>query len=357
MIVQELPKSRKFLNSINYFRGIAIIIIVMAHSYGVAHWNVHHNPTTLEKFFYSLNLNGSVFFIFISGFLYNHIFYAKFDYPKFMLKKAKYVLLPYLVCSAIPTWQTVFLHGGGPFLPDSLREQPLLSILWFIGTGRAVYAYWYIPMVMLIFTISPAINYLIRSKYLLNVFFFLLPISMIVHRPVNNMNPLHSLVYFLPIYLLGIYSSIHQQKIYSYLKSNHNKIIIILLALGLGAIQVLLFDQSGNFNKSFFSVTVPDINLIQKILLSFLFLSVLDHYEQTDIKSMKKTAETSFAIYFIHPFLINPLIRLTKNLNWEFQGNLLTLLIATLAMVTISMAIAHIVKIILKKNSRYVIGW
>ena len=357
MIAQQLPKSRKFLNSINYFRGIAIIIIVMAHSYGVAHWNVYHNPTTLEKFFYSLNLNGSVFFVFISGFLYNHIFYAKFDYQKFMLKKAKYVLLPYLVCSAIPIWQTVFLRDGGHFLPDALQDRPLLSILWFIGTGRAVYAYWYIPMIMLIFAISPLINYLIRSQHLLNAFFLLLPISTIVHRPVNNMNPLHSLVYFLPVYLLGIYTSIHQRKIYSYLKSNRNQIIILLIALGLGAIQVLLFNQSGNFNKSFFSVTVPDINLIQKILLSFLFLAVLDRYEQADIKSMKKTAETSFAIYFIHPFLINPLIDLSKNLPWKFQGNLLTLLIATLVMVIISMAIAQIFKLILKKNSRYLIGW
>ncbi len=357
MVAQQLQKSQKFFNSINYFRGIAIIIIVMAHSYGVAHWTVYNNPTTLEKFFYSLNLNGSVFFVFISGFLYNHIFYAKFDYQKFMLKKAKYVLLPYLVCSAIPIWQTVFLHDGGQFLPDGLRERPFLSILWFIGTGRAVYAYWYIPMIMLLFAISPAINSLIRSKHLLTVFFCLLPLSMIVHRPVNNMNPLHSLVYFLPVYLLGIYTSIHQPKIYNYLKSHRRKIIILLIALGLGVIQVWIFNKSGNFNKSFFSVTVPDINLLQKILLSFLFLSVLDHYEDADIKSMKKTAETSFAIYFIHPFLINPLIRLTKNLNWEFQGNLLTLLIATLAMVTISMAIAQIFKIILKKNSRYVIGW
>lgn len=357
MIAQQLPKSRKFLNSINYFRGIAIIVIVMAHSYGVAHWNVYHNPNIFEKFFYSLNLNGSVFFVFISGFLYNHIFYAKFDYQKFMLKKVKYVLLPYLICSAIPIWQTVFLHDGGHFLPNVLQDRPLFSILWFICTGRAVYAYWYIPMIMLIFAISPLINYLIRSQHLLNVFFWLLPISMIVHRPVNNMNPVHSLVYFLPVYLLGIYTSIHQQQIYSYLKSNRNKIIILLIALGLGIIQVLIFNQSGNFNKSFFSVSVPDINLIQKILLSFLLLSVLDNYEQAELKSMKKTAETSFAIYFIHPFLINPLSQLTKNLPWQFQGNLLTLLIATFVMVTMSMAIAYGFKIILKQNSRYLIGW
>ena len=86
-------------------------------------------------------------------------------------------------------------------------------------------------------------------------------------------------------------------------------------------------------------------------------MSILDKYENTNVKSMKKTAETSFAIYFIHPFLINPLTQLTTTLNFDYQGNLLTLLIATFFMVTISTAIAHIIKAVLKKNSRYVIGW
>lgn len=351
------PTKSKFLNSINYFRGIAIIIIVMAHSYGIANWNVYHNANILEKFFYSLNLNGSIYFIFISGFLYKHIFYEKFNYKNFITKKIKYVLVPYLICSAIPILSTVFIDGGGRFLPESLQNHPLQAILWFLVTGRAVYAYWYIPMIMLIFAISPLINCIIKSKHLLRIILFLTPVSMIIHRPVHNANPLHSLVYFLPVYLLGIYSSINQQKIQAYLKSNQRKIIILLLALGLGLTQVLLFNVSGNFSKSFFSLALPDINLIQKILLCFLFMSILDNYENTDIKSMKKTAETSFAIYFIHPFLLNPLTKLTRSFNFDFQGNILTLFIATFLMVTICMAIAHLVKIVLKSNSRYLIGW
>lgn len=351
------PPKSKFLNSINYFRGIAIIIIVMAHSYGIAHWNVYHNATILEKFFYSLNLNGSIYFIFISGFLYKHIFYTKFNYKKFMLKKTKYVLVPYLICSVIPILSTVFIDGGGKFLPASLQSQPIKEIVWFLITGRAVYAYWYIPMIMLIFAISPLINYIIRSKYLLKIILFMIPISMIIHRPLHNTNPLHSLIYFLPVYLLGICSSIHHQKMKNYLQSNQRKIIILLIALGLGLIQVLLFNVSGNFTKSLFSLTLPDINLIQKILLCFLFMSILDNYENTDIKSMKKTAETSFAIYFIHPFLLNPLAQLTRSFDLDFQGNLLTLLIATFFMIANCMAIAHLVKLVLKQNSRYLIGW
>lgn len=363
----SIPK-RKFLNSINYFRGIAIIIIVMTHSYGIANWNVYHNASLFEKVFYSFNLNGSVFFVFISGYLYHHIFYPNFDYQKFLIKKAKFVLIPYLVCSALPIIYTVFDRqnewlfnivfdsGGLDFLPASLQDKPLLSILWFIATGRAVYAYWFIPMVILIFLIAPLVNYLIKTKSLLKVILFLIPIAMIIHRPLYNMNPLHSLVYFLPVYLLGIYSSIHREKIIYYLKGDRPKLIILCSAILLCLIQVLVFNVSGNFSKSFFSVTIPDLNIIQKILLCFLFISVLDNLEKAEINSLKQTAQTSFAIYFIHPFLLRPLTRLSRV--WgNFEGNLLTLLIATFLTVTISVAIAHLIKLVFKKNSRYIIGW
>ena len=351
------PPKKKFLNSINYFRGIAIIIIVAAHSYGIANWNVYRDPNVFEKFFYSLNLNGSVFFIFISGFLYNHIFFPRFNYKNFMLKKTKYVLIPYLVCSIVPILYAVFVDSKGTFLLDSLKDKPVLAILWFLVTGRAVYAYWYIPMIMLVFAISPAINFLIRSKYLIYTILGMIPISMIIHRPRLNINPLHSLVYFLPVYLLGIFTSVHQKKIYAFLKSSKVKIVILLLAISLGLVQILIFNITGNFSKSFWSITLPDINLLQKILLCFLLMSVLDNYEDTDITTIKKTAETSFAIYFIHPFLLNPLTILVRSWNLDFQGNLFTLILATIAVVTLSIAIAHFIKLIFKRNSRYLIGW
>ncbi|MEL6929769.1 MAG: acyltransferase family protein, partial [Cyanobacteria bacterium J06600_6] len=273
------------------------------------------------------------------------------------------------ICSILPIVYTVFdrnnewflnfvfVNGGRGFLPDGLIEKPLLAIGWFLITGRAVYAYWFIPMIVLVFLISPLINYLIKSQHLLKIILLLLPISMIIHRPVHNVNPLHSLVYFLPVYLLGIYSSINREKILDYLNNNFNKLLLFASAIALLLIQVFIFNASGNFNKSFFSITIPDVNIIQKILLCFLFISLLDRLEKTDIKTIKKTAETSFAIYFIHPFWIRPLTRFARYLGLESQGNLLTLLAATGAMVVCSIAVAQIIKLIFKRNSRYIIGW
>ncbi len=347
----SLP-TKKFLNSINYFRGIAIIFIVLGHCYRLSHWHLSSN---LEKIFYSLTLNGSVYFVFISGFLFHHIFFHRFNYQQFIVKKSKYVLIPYLFCSIVPILYIVFFGDGGQFLHNELQQEPILAIVWYLVTGSISYAYWYIPMAMIVFAISPLIIWLVKNNYLLKAVWFLLPISIIVHRPVNNINTIHSFVYFLPVYLLGVYSSIEKQKIYSYLKNK--KIAILLLAIAIGIIQVLLFKETGNFHKDFFTIDLPDINLIQKILLCFLFMSVLDSYEDSNIPSLNKTAETSFAIYFIHPWIVDLGIKLTRDFGLDYEGNLFTLILATAIVLIISMAIATTVKKVLGKNSRYLIGW
>ena len=354
MIVKSIPRKKSFINSINYFRGLAIVIIVLGHCFDFAHWNISNN---FENFIYALSLNGTVYFVFISGFLYYHIFYHKFNYKKFMYKKIQYVLLPYILFSIVPILFTVFFDGGGEQLPDSLKDNPVVAIIWYLVTGKIIVAYWYIPMAMLLFAVSPLVNLLIKSQKVLEAFLLLLPVSLIIHRPIGNINAVHSLIYFFPVYLLGVWSSINNKAIYAYLKDNKKKIAIGLLAIALGFIQILVFKQTGNFHKGFWSITVPDVNLLQKILLCFLFMSILDIYENTNFKLVSKIAEISFAIYFIHPFVVNILYSVSIRLNLNYQGNFFSWIIAGFLVLVISAAIAFTVKAVLKKNSRYLIGW
>lgn len=355
MVLKSPTTKKKFLNSINYFRGIAIIIIVSGHCYELSQWDISSN---LGRFVASLNANGSVYFVFISGFLYRHIFYDRFNYKKFMLKKTQYVFIPYLVCSTLPIIYTVFISDSQPFLPTSLTDKPLLAIIgWYIITGRVADAYWYVPMAMLLFALSPVVNLIIKSQKVLEVSLFLLPISLLIHRPISNINAVQSLIYYFPMYLIGIWASINYQKIISYLGDNKRKLILVVCALALGVVQVWLLNSWGNFHKEFWSITVLDVNLIQKIILCFLFLSILNRYEESDIGVLKHTAATSFAVYFIHPLLIYPLYSISERLNLQFQGNFFTLILASFLVLIASMAVAFTVKAIFKKNSRYLIGW
>ena len=110
-----------------------------------------------------------------------------------------------------------------------------------------------------------------QSKKVLFCAGLLLPISLIIHRPVGNINALHSLIYFLPVYLIGIYSCEHHQQISAYLRDNRRKLFLALLAVLVGIVQITILNHAGNFHKEFWLVTVPDINLIQKIIFCFLF--------------------------------------------------------------------------------------
>ena len=85
-----------YVNSINYFRGISVIFIVFGHSLGLADFTY---DSIAGNTLFNITKGGTSFFVFISGFLFHHIFYEKFKFKGFIIKKIKYVLLPYLILS------------------------------------------------------------------------------------------------------------------------------------------------------------------------------------------------------------------------------------------------------------------
>lgn len=106
-----MKKQHIYINSVNYFRGISILFIVAGQCFSLVGWHIN---TYLEKIFVNLIFGGSVLFVFISGFLFHHIFYKDFSYRIFMINKVKNVLTPYLILSSIPIMFFVFYKGTGP---------------------------------------------------------------------------------------------------------------------------------------------------------------------------------------------------------------------------------------------------
>ncbi|AGS39765.1 acyltransferase family protein [Cycloclasticus zancles] len=70
------------LNYFDYFRAIAIIIIVAGHSFSL--WVIDTLP---EKVLANIITGGTSLFVFISGFFFHHIFYKNFKYQIFILKR------------------------------------------------------------------------------------------------------------------------------------------------------------------------------------------------------------------------------------------------------------------------------
>ncbi len=342
------------LHYFDYFRAITIILIVLGHSW--TKWTIDTVPELIV-----VNIIGgsTPLFVFISGFFFHHIFYKKFDLKLFILKKSKVVLSPYIIQSSLAFIVIVlFLEKPSPYLVFDTDTPTILVYLKYMWTGRVLTAYWYIPFVMMLFILSPVFIVFIKSTKLvqLSVFFFLLLVSLIIHRPGHGLSPIHSLLYFPPLYLLGILYSIYSEHINRFI--SNKSLVLGFLALFFAFIQSYFYGSFGSFQKAeIFSFNGIDVSIIQKIFLIFFILSVLISMRNTNISFLKYIAKISFPIFFIHPWVLFFIGYFSLNqLIIELPGIIIFAITAIFTLV-VSILLANIVKLLLKDKSKYAIGW
>jgi hypothetical protein len=364
-------KKAIFIFSIHYFRGISILLIVMGHCYGIVglESNIHLNFSgdyfssfiqLLEKILGNLISGGTSLFVFISGLMFHHVFFAKFEYWQFLKKKIINVYLPYLFLSlpAIISLGLVDLLRYDKTIFDTA-----IALLRHILLGDFFFAYWYISFILLVFIASPIFIYYISlpSQYQSSILLATLCLSLIIHRPELNLNPLHSLVYFLPIYLLGIYTSIYREKIDHLLQGKAWLLLgwIVILAIT----QSLLYDKIGSLHRShLWGFAGLDISLLQKIGLCFFWLVYLKKFDDRPlIKPLDYLAKYSFSIFFLHDYLILELSLIIDNLReiQRFIPQGLSIYVAIIlgALITLICGLfAHVVKKLSPRHSRILIG-
>ena len=348
------------LVSFDYFRGIAILFIVASHSYGA--WII---DSLGERVIANIISGGTALFVFISGFFFHHIFYKDFKLKDFMSKKAKNVLAPYLIISTLGFFYFAFSSEAFPFAEKLISSavsswydylRLYLSYLW---TGRIMWAYWYIPFIMIVFLLSPLFITYIRLSLAIRLSIMLLLLgfsAFFVHRPILSLSTTHSVIYFVPMYLLGINCSINREQFEHFLKGK--TFILGLTVITLSVLQSMSSSSMGNiYTTEMFSYGPLDINIFQKIALCFFFISLLHHYENTHMPILKLLASSSFAIYFLHTWILHITDQFQIFGLFPNVPQILIFLGITLFTVCISMAIAYAIKHVLKHNSRYVIGW
>ena len=86
-------RNTSFLHFIHSFRGVAILFVVGGHI--LLDWKP---GTVSEKILDAIFQNGTVLFVFIAGYLFQHLS-GKYDTLDYWKKKVQYVLLPYILIS------------------------------------------------------------------------------------------------------------------------------------------------------------------------------------------------------------------------------------------------------------------
>ena len=140
-------KKKSYLNYINVLRGLAILLIIAGHT-----MQFGESSSLLHKINCEIVCGGTTLFIFISGFLFQHLS-GKFEYKTYLSKKWTNVVLPYFVTSLVGI-SFCFIYPqiyGNSF--DGLN--PLIQIPMFLTTGRIHNTpTWFIPMIILFFFCS-----------------------------------------------------------------------------------------------------------------------------------------------------------------------------------------------------------
>ena len=160
---------KNFLNYINVFRGLAILLIVMGHSMQFASSKSLEHIINCE-----IICGGTALFIFISGFLFQYLS-SKFEYKQYLMKKWTNVIVPYII-TAIPGLLFCFYC---PVLYkntfDGLNIFAQIPLLLSIGRVHNTPT-WFIPMIVIFFICSFALLKLEKK----GVLYKLLPIFFLI---------------------------------------------------------------------------------------------------------------------------------------------------------------------------------
>lgn len=345
-----------YLNSFNHFRAVAILFIVAGHCYAVAGLQF---DTFAEQVVKNIINGGTALFVFISGFLFYHIFYKKFNYKKFITSKSKSVLSPYILLGLLPIGMFVVIQSqmaNGFYLPQGsgVINEYIVPTIKYYWTGGFLDAYWYIPFVMMTFVLSPLHVYFIKMKLpaQLVIIALLCSVSMLMHRPVLNLYVTQSVLYFTPVYLIGIVCAMHQQTLYQ--KLANKDWLLLFVALGLAVLQAFIGDV-GNYHKAPFESGGIDILFVQKVFLCLFFMIWLNRFESFESPVIKTVAATSFTTFFIHPYILfvlyQPPFAFTQIDSWLLYTAMV------IVMIIISVLVALMTKKLLPKVSRYLIGY
>ena len=320
--------------------------VVAGHAIGSTGWVI---DSPIEKFIANIMLGGTNLFVFISGYLFHHVFKNRYTYKGFLQQKAQRVLVPYLFLSALPILMAVKNdHPAG-------LTGALMAYLGHLTKGDIWICYWYVPFVMAMFALSPIHRWFatLPAKVQITAVGTMLAIASLTQRPINNIGIPQLLIYFTPVYLAGVTAAVHRQRLMAFLSRHHVKLLIG--AVGLAIAQAILATNTGSYHRAFGSIGNIDLQLIQKILMCGWLLYALQWFDQHNSKVVGLLAASSFAVFFIHPYVIDLWLRTWKLHAFLSGGPALPAAVAIILGISILCALA--IRKVAGKRSRYLIGW
>lgn len=351
---------RQFLPYIHLLRGVAILYVVSVHARGFAsYWQSSPKVYSfLDTFSDPSEGNGTTLFLFIGGFLFQHLKTHDFDFSKYLSQKFKNLILPYLIISIPLIWVRVNSPFESPAVPEDFNDWSTLRRAGhFLLTGSHLPPFWFISTIILFYFTAPLLHAIDKRKFYIYVFPFIMVACLFTFRPEHNANPFLSYIHFIPIYILGMATSYFKDRILTDDPTRFYTLLTIYILMCVAELTgIITTPRNVRFEDVLDGAIVFNVYLLKAIILCFVWLTFFYRLRHRTFPTLELLGNYSFGLFFVHYFFISLSRQVFEINDIPFDFSLTTYLIYFMIVLILSVLTVFFIKRLTGRYSRYLIG-
>lgn len=347
----------EFLKYVHQLRGFAILLIVGIHCRTSFLWAEN---SLSEKFFEAVLDNATIIFVFISGFLFEHIFAHNFNFQSYLNKKLKFIITPYLLISIIPILDKLLFEPELVWLPHYLKNSSVVAkTVYMLATGKHFGPYWFIPMIVIFYLIAPFLVWINKKKFYLYALPLIFLMGLFTYKFGYYSNIFDSFIYFLPIYIFGMATSYFKKQIF---KLNYRLLVTSILTFYISITVLEILGYIPMLKLGYFELDEPapfflfSFSKLKVSLLCIALLLIFNKHKSTEITLFKLLGDYSIGVFFIHLYFVVLIQKIVYKIVPYFEMTLGIFIAYTIIVVVFSVGTALGVNWIFGSKSRYLLG-
>ncbi len=304
--------------------------------------------------------DGTIYFALISGLLFSAILRPR-GYRRFFQSKLSNVFAPYVFCSAVFSVVVFEMDGSGVLGIQGSLDNYLKSLPGNLIHGQAQFTFWYIPVLLVLFLLTPLLDKAATAKsHMFAVFLLIALLPLVVPRPqfvpdVSQVT-LPTVIYFAGAYTIGIFVGYRLDESHAFV--NKHKAVFVALAIS-ASVAIIVLQFSGIDRFGSFSL-LESLYYVQKLSIAAIVLYWLHGRGAAQPKWLTHFAESAFSIYFLHAFFMDlmahwvfPFSVSQQFLPWSMYTMVLVYFVTSLAL---SLSTVYVFQMIFRKRSRMLLG-
>ncbi|QRM55218.1 acyltransferase [Sinorhizobium sp. BG8] len=352
--------TRERLAYLHYFRGLTMLQIMIMHAGRGFMLRGYDEPVAASNPVFIANdilfHNTTLYFTLISGIFYSRSL-SKQPVTDFYKGRLRNIAAPYVVMTVLFTTLVFFLSANGA--PDGISIGSFArtlgyNLLW----GEAQVVYWYIPVVLLLYALSPVLHALLASRFrnLLLASAIILP--MLFSRTGTEVT-LSTILYFTGAYIIGLYLG---RDIEGRL-TDVSRYAWLLGLLAVAATATLVVLNARDIDYWGPTSLRESVYYVQKLSLGLLLMLWVWRFSgglpPGPARLLSLFGSYAFGLYFLHGFVFRRFIGFSADIasspdsNWDLVlGGAITFLLGTAT----CFAVIFVLRWVLGRYSRLVVG-